>query len=81
MIYKDGTWQKFSSNNQTFAMFLLNELANSTSVPISIVDATVKKATKAYQWLDSKLIESRPQVKAYLEKMVYIKIMFKILLK
>ena len=68
MIYKDGTWQKFSSNNQTFAMFLLNELANSTSVPISIVDATVKKATKAYQWLDSKLIESRPQVKAYLEK-------------
>ena len=68
MIYKDGTWQKFSNDNQTFAMFLLNELANSTSVPISIVDATAKKATKAYQWLDSKLIESRPQVKAYLEK-------------
>lgn len=68
MIYKDGTWQKFSNDNQTFAMFLLNELANSTSVPISIVDATVRKATKAYQWLDSKLIESRPQVKAYLEK-------------
>lgn len=68
MIYKDGTWQKFSNDNQTFAMFLLNELANSTSVPISIVDATAKKATKAYQWLDGKLIESRPQIKAYLEK-------------
>lgn len=67
MIFKDGRWQEFSSENKTLTKYLLNEFANSLDSPISIVDATASSPTRVYQWLDSETIDSRPQIKSYLE--------------